>query len=156
VKSTIQHRALPLVAGAASSYLVAIGLYRTFDSVLTSLGWVDWAPWTPIWWSGILVPLGLLAVISIGIFAAISITIRRSRVSRGVGPFLIGYGALLAAGWLQTVIGILLTGVYDPGWFVLTVWAAFASISALGALLVYRGYRRSDRRADATAGRMIP
>jgi hypothetical protein len=147
---------VPVAVGAAISYLVAGAFYRLFDGVLTSLGWAYWDQWTAIWWAAILIPLALLAVISIGIFAAISITIRRSRVSRGVGPFLIGYGALLAAGWLQTVIGILLTGVYDPGWFVLTVWAAFASISALGALLVYRGYRRSDRRADATAGRMIP
>jgi hypothetical protein len=36
--------------------------------------------------------------------------------------------------------------VVSVEWFVLGVWAIFGMLSALGALLVYRGYRARDRR----------
>ena len=130
-----------MVIGVAASYQVCVASYRAFDAVLTSLGWAAWDQSTAIWWAAVLIPLALLAVVSAGIFAAIAILIRGFRPSRWVGPFLLGYGALLAAGWLRTVIGILVTGDYNPGPFALGVWAAFAALTAGGALLVYRGYR---------------
>jgi hypothetical protein len=159
---TIAARLLPAAAGAIASLLVCCAFYRAFDATLTSLGWAYWAPWTATWWAGILVPLALLALISVGILAGIAITLRRARFSHGVGPFLIGYGGLLAAWWAQNLVSIWTSCGSDPSfmgtatstpgacfvavvsaqWCVLGVWALFGVISALGALLVYRGYLR--------------
>jgi hypothetical protein len=158
----IAARLLPAAAGAIASFLVCCAFYRAFDATLTSLGWVYWAPWTATWWAGVFVPLALLALISVGILAGIAITLRRARFSHGVGPFLIGYGGLLAAWWAQNLVSIWTSCGSDPSfmgtatstpgacfvavvsaqWFVLGVWALFGVISALGALLVYRGYLR--------------
>jgi hypothetical protein len=159
----IAARLLPAAGGAIASFLVCCAFYRAFDATVTSLGWVHWSPWTATWWAGILVPLALLALISVGILAGIAITLRRARFSHGVGPFLIGYGGLLAAWWVQNLVSIWTSCGSDPSfmgtatatpgscfvavvsgqWFVLGVWALFGAISALGALLVYRGYLRS-------------
>jgi hypothetical protein len=169
----IAARFLPAAAGAIASFLVCCAFYRAFDATLTSLGWAYWAPWTATWWAGILVPLALLALISVGITSAIAITLRRARFSRGVGPFLIGYGGLLAAWWVQNLVSIWTSCGSDPSfmgtatstpgacfiavisaeWFVLGVWAIFGVISDLGALLVYRGHQR--RRA-ATSEAFLP
>ena len=161
----IATRLLPLAAGAIASFLVCCAFYRAFDAILTSLGWVYWAPWTATWWAGILVPLALFAVISAGIVAAIAIVIRRARFSLGVGSFLVGYGGLLTAWWVQNLVSTWAACGSDPSfmgtatstpaacfvsvisvqWFPLCFWALFASISAVGAFLVYREHRSNRR-----------
>jgi hypothetical protein len=104
----------------------------------------------------------LLAVASWGILAAIAIVVRRARVSRGVGAFLVGYGGLLAAFWVQGLTNIWascdgsdlsLTGnggtprvacfvaEVSRQWFPLGVLALFATVLAAGSILVYRDYR---------------
>ena len=110
----IAARLPPAAAGVIASFLVCCAFYRAFDATLTSLGWAYWAPWTATWWAGILVPLALLALISVGILSAITITLRRARFSHGVGPFLIGYGGLLAAWWVQNLVSIWTSCGSDP------------------------------------------
>ena len=161
----IAARLLPVAAGAIASFLVCCAFYRAFDAILTSLGWGDWTPYTAIWWAAIVVPLTLLAVISAGIVAAIAIVIRRARFSLGVGSFLVGYGGLLTAWWVQNLVSTWAACGSDPSfmgtatstpaacfvsvisvqWFPLCVWALFASISAVGAFLVYREHRSNRR-----------
>jgi hypothetical protein len=116
--------------------------------------------------------LVLLALISAGIVVAIAIVVRRARISRGVGPFLIGYGGLLAAWWVQNFVSVWASCASDPSsagqgestpvacfvaeisrqWFLIGVWAVFGSISGVGAFLVYRGY--GHRRAAPSEPRL--
>ena len=157
-------RSLLLVAaGAIASGLTAFALIWAFIATATSLGWLEWTDWTAMRLADVAGVLLLLAMALGGILAAIAIVVRRARISRGVGAFLVGYGGLLAALWVQGLTNVWascdgsdlsLTGngatprvacfaaEVSREWFPVGVTALFATILAVGALLVYRDYRR--------------
>jgi hypothetical protein len=149
-------------AGAIGSVLTGVALTWAFIATATSLGWLDWTEWTAMRMADAAGLVLLLAVASWGILAAIAIVVRRARVSRGVGAFLVGYGGLLAAFWVQGLTNIWascdgsdlsLTGnggtprvacfvaEVSRQWFPLGVLALFATVLAAGSILVYRDYR---------------
>jgi hypothetical protein len=154
---------LLVVAGAIASGLTAVALIWAFTATATSLGWLDWTDWTAMRMADVAGLVLLLAIASWGILAAIAIVVRRAHVSRGVGAFLVGYGGLLAALWVQGLTNIWascdgsdlsLTGngatprvacfvaEFSRQWFPLGVVALFATILVVGSILVYREYQR--------------
>jgi len=163
---------LLVAAGAIASGLLALALAWAFTATATSLRSWDWTYWTATRLAAVAGLLLLLAVASAGILAAIAIVVRRARISRGVGSFLVGYGGLLAALWVQNLASIWSSCGSAPSlpgngastpvacfvaevsrqWFPVGVVALFATIPAVGALLVYRDYRR--RRAAPSEPRV--
>jgi hypothetical protein len=150
-------------AGVIASYVVSLALWWAFNA----------QAWSELQ-AGLL--LALLAVVSMGIVVGIGVFVGRARISRGVGPFLVGYGGLVAVAW---VVGVVFGGgaacvtnpVVSAGGEVLplvciadqvaviisdggailerSLWTLFCAIPAIGALLVYRDYqRRGAARSD--------
>jgi hypothetical protein len=157
---------LLVVAGVIASGLTAFALIWAFSATATSLGWLDWTYWTAMRLADAAGLVILLAIASWGILAAVAVVVRRARISHGVGAFLVGYGGLLAALWVQGLTNIWascdgsdfsLTGngatprvacfvaEVSRQWFPLGVVALFATIMAIGSILVYRDYRRRWR-----------
>jgi hypothetical protein len=153
-----------VVAGAIASGLVAWILVSALTAALTSMGWGFDTP--PLWAStGAVV---LFGVISIGVLAAFALVLRRVRISEGVGSFLLGYGSLLAGGWVLALValgascvsypvisetgevlpaaclGNAAVSLFSDGGVVLAVslLTLFCALPAVGALLVYRDYQR--------------
>ena len=153
-----------VVAGAIASGVVAWILVSVLTAALTSMGWGFDTP--PLWAStGALI---LFAVISIGVLAAFAIVLRRIQISEGVGSFLLGYGGLLAVVWVLALVALGAScvaypvisdtgqvlpaacfgnaaGILFSDWSVVLavgLLTMFCALPAIGALLVYRDYRR--------------
>lgn len=152
-----------VAAGAIVSALVAWVLVSALDAVAAN----TWGFDTPPLWASIGASV-LFAVVSIGVVAAFALVLRRTRVSEGVGSFLLGYGGLLAAAVVLILLLIGAASVADPeisstgqvlpaarlvdtaaqlladpssvlGVGVLTLLCA---IPTVGSILVYRDYRK--------------
>jgi len=165
--AAIARSLLLVAAGAAASLLVAFAIYWGFTATATSLGWLDWTYWTETRWAALAGLVFLLALIAVGVVGVIAVAVRRLGLRRGVGSFLVGYGGVLAGLWVQNIVSM--WGSCGPGQQLLssdthtrvacfadtvgsaalsiTISAPFCAIAAIGALLVYRGYRH--RRAEA-------
>jgi hypothetical protein len=154
---------LLVVAGAIGSGLTTLALAWAFVTTATSLGWLDWTEWTAMRMADAAGLVILLAIALCGIFAAIALVVRRTRISRGLGALLLGFGGLLGALWVEGLTSIWascggsefsFTGTgatprvacfvaeVSRQWFPLGVGALFATILAVGSILVYRDHRR--------------
>jgi hypothetical protein len=160
--AAIARSLLLVAAGAAASLLAAVAIYWTFTATATSLGWLDWTYWTETRWAALAGLVFLLALIAVGVVGVIAVAVRRVRFRRGVGSFLVGYGGVLAWLWVQNLVSIwgscgsaqqLLSSdthtrvacfadTVGSAALSITISAPFCAIAAIGALLVYRGYRR--------------